>query len=222
MKKILVLLFVLTLASCEIVVAPTPAAQNPEYTPPSMGDVKAVNILRYPSGVVTKSLLGNGKAEADPLFAACDDPGTVYMFYDDNALVQYVPKDGFYQLFSSAAKLTVELHNSTNPSELWDYVSVSLPGPNVDYSHDPAVAPLEAKFLDNDGNIVLNAAGSPGHFIAADATEYQTYYANADGSPKLTMKGTFEAYGANDGIHVLHIIMGGDGISIPPSTFAYY
>jgi hypothetical protein len=218
MKKILFVLSALLLASCQLVTSPKHVDSDPvpqTYSPPSMGSAKEVNVLRYPSGVVTKSARGL-IAQNDPLAAACDDPGTVYMFYDNNALVQYIPFDGGYSSLADSAKLACEL----NPS--WDYISVPPPGLHVNYSHDPVCPVLTIMFLDNDGNLALNInSGQTFTYVCADAAEYQSFI-DANGYPGSTLHLTFDTWGAIDGVHIFHILMGGDGLNIAPSHFAEY
>ena len=144
------------------------------------------------------------------------------MFYSDSALVQYTPNDGTYTQFSLTAKITVELHNSTNPeTDWWDYVSVSAPGLVYDLSHDPVSKVLTVRFLNNDGTLAQHPS-VPGYtydntFSLAD---YDTYV-DDNGNPKAALKGDFSGWGAEDGHSVIHMQLGGDGLKIPSATFHY-
>ena len=197
----------------------TPTVTTPTYVPPAIDGTKSVTVLRYPS-TASRSIAARGAiAQADPLIASCNVPGSIYMFYDDNALVQYVPLDGTYTMFSLACKGDVEAHNALNPGSLWDIVTVSMPGPVFDLSHDPTPIVLRIRFLNNDGTDHL-FSGQEVNMIAADPAEYATWV-YADGSPRPITKQTFGLWGAEDGHSVIHMQLGGDGVSIPPATFHY-
>lgn len=221
MKAILFIIsIVLVIAGCVVPVRPD-ATDFTYYTPPAIDGAKEVNVLRAPDGMLVRSARG-AIAQADPLIGLCTEPGTVYMFYSDNALVQYVPEDGTYTMFSLAAKGAVEAHNALNPeSDWWDYVSVSLPGFVFDFSHDPEPTLLTIRFLNNDGSLAEHPA-VPGYVYDNTFTveEYAGLVAN-DGSPRAILKGDFTGWGAEDGVHVIHMQLGGDGVNIPPMTFHY-
>ena len=217
MKTILSLFLVLSIVGCT---SPQTAVDGgggaPVYSPPLIDGAKEINVLRPANGtVLARGLI----AEEDPLFAACNEPGTVYIFYSDNALVQYVPEDGTYTIFSLACKGDVERHNAVNPDDLWDIVTVSAPGPVFDMSHDPAPILLRIRFLNNDGTDHL-FSGQEVNMVAADSVEYATWVF-PDGSPRPITKQTFDLWGATDGQSVIHMQLGGDGLDIPAATFHY-
>ena len=191
MKRFLFLLLVLVLASCS---SPT-SVKLPTYTPPSMSAAKDMKVLRAPDGYS----LPKGLAENDPLAGACNEPGTVYMFYDDNALVQYIPFTGGYLSLADAAKITVESHNSLHPSSPWDFISVTPPGPIVDTSHDQPCPVLHIQFVDHHGNVVKD-------YDMGDAAYYHQMINN--GAVQLS----WELYnGQRPTDDPLHILYGGDG-----------
>lgn len=224
MKKLLFMFLITLLYSCSQAQSPkTDTPQVKEYTPPELTGAKDSRVLRYPTGYSVKSIIGGGIAEADPLASSCTEPGTVYIFYDDNALVQYIPFEGGFYAISQNASLTCEARNSTHPrNEWWDYISVNYPMPKVDYSHDPSIHPLEIKFLDNDGNLAKSAVDGTSTWDTIESLESYHYYVNPNGDPTSALRLQFELFGANDGVHVFHILMGGDGVSILPSRFSFY
>lgn len=218
--KNIILLFAILLTACEIpekTVTVTVPADLPIYTPLAMAGATA-NVLRAPRGMISSRGV---IAEDDPLLGACNEPGTLYMFYSEGALVQYIPQTvaGYPQL-AMAGRLTCEAHNSVSPeSDWWDYVTVSAPGHIYDLSHDPEIAPLTLRYLDNSGGLAVSNSGSTFEYTFSLA-DYQSFV-NADGSPKTILRQDFEAFGANDGIHVIHMQLGGDGLTIPSATFHF-
>jgi len=222
MKKLVFFVLVaLVLIACE---PPVEIADiivgDPVYVPPPIEGAKEINVLRVPDEYVAKSARGL-IAQSDPLIGECTEPGTVYMFYDDNALVQYVPYGNeSYPQLANTAKLTVELHNSTSPVELWwDYISVSAPGFVFDTSHDPPSEVLTVRFLNNDGTLHVTN-GNTYNIVASSPEEYATW-AYPDGRPRPILKLDFSANGAEDGVSVIHMQLGGDGLDIPAATFHY-
>lgn len=195
-----------------------PDADLPEYVPPHYDNVTEVNVLRPPRGYASRSA-SRGIAESDPIYPQCTEPGTIYMFFSEGAVVQYVPEAGFFPILRSAFVGDVEAHNYLNPGDPWDVVIPPIPGPVFDTSNDPTPIPLRIRFLNNDGTDHLHN-GQEVNLVAADAAEYATWvYPN--GQPRQIIKGTFEGWGASDGISVVHMQLGGDGISIPSATFHF-
>jgi len=196
------------------VVAPPVVPVTPAYVPPTREGAKEINVLRYPGSMGSASLFRGLIAQNDPMIGECNEPGTVYIFFPDNALVQYVPEDGTNVMFRNAVAGDVEAHNSLNtPDKWWDFIYVPFPGPVYDMSNDPPCPPLTVMILDNSGTSLST-------FAADNAAEYATWcYANGQPKPILTL--TFEGYGANDGVHILHMQLGGDGLTIPAATFHY-
>ena len=195
----------------------------PVYVPPAMDGAKETIVLRAPHGYAISASRSRGViALSDPIIGACNEPGSVYMFYSEGALVQYKPEDGNYTAFSLTAKITVELHNSTNPeSDWWDFVSVSQLGFVHDLSHDPPHTVRTIRFLTNAGTLAEHP-NVPGYVFdnTFSLEDYHTFV-NLDGSPKQIIRGDFEGWGASDGHTVIHMQLGGDGASIPPMTYHF-
>lgn len=127
--------------------------------------------------------------------------------------------DEEYGLYSSSCRGDVEAHNSLNPGDPWDVVIPPIPGPTFDTSHDPAPTPLRIRFLNNDGSDHL-FNGHEVNLVAANPAEYATWvYPN--GQPRPIIKEAFDTWGAIDGHSVIHMQLGGDGVSIPSAVFHY-
>lgn len=101
------------------------AGDNP--APDGWGDfVKSWKYIRQPNALVTKALVSRVIASQDPLYDQCNEPGTVYLFRDDGAIIQYTPADtaGSFTLLVQAIQGDVMVHNvlvAKDVSEYWDY-----------------------------------------------------------------------------------------------------
>jgi hypothetical protein len=167
MKKILfIMLILVSLVSCTSPIIPDVVepviAVGPEVpagpdgtvaTPPNpFGDsVKSANYIRQPGSIVSRGLAG---AFTDPDEGLCNEPETIYIFYDDNSIVRYKPNEGQYSMIADSARYTCDLHNRDNPTIPWDYITVApLPPPPPVTSNDPVLEPLHLALVDDTGYI---------------------------------------------------------------------
>ena len=193
---------------------------HPIYVPPHY-DGATPNVLRPPHGYASASIFRGAMAQNDPMYGACTEPGTIYMFFDNGALVQYIPDSGTYTILSLAFKGDVERHNYQYPNAQWDVVTVSVPGLVHDLSHDPPYKVLTIRFLTNAGTFAEHPNVSGYVFDNTFSLEDYHTFVNPDGSPKAIIRGDFEGWGASDGHTVIHMQLGGDGASIPPMTYHF-
>jgi hypothetical protein len=121
-------------------------------SPPNVvGDVKLAKYIRLPGSIVSR---GNFGVFTDPDESKCTDPESVYIFFDDNSIVQYKPYEGGYSNLADRARITIELRLRDWPDAPWDYVAVPpTPPPPPVTEFDPILKPLTIAFCDDTGVI---------------------------------------------------------------------
>lgn len=154
MRFILILL--VFLASCsEVIYIEKPAQPEPDYSQDSrlkmISFSESSNFIAYPGGLMARKL------NEDPdVKERCKKPKHSYIFFDDEAVIEYEPPTGDTDgsVMQSAVRLTIELHNRDNPELIWDFINVPPEVIPPDISNDPVLNVWQVALVLDSGEIV--------------------------------------------------------------------
>lgn len=162
MKRFLLfsLIALAVLFSCQNTIAP--GGTEPDYSNDprlKMFDSPESAFIAYPGGALAREATEDPKGiNKDPkVKEKCNKQKHSYMFFDDEAVIEYAPPPGDLDgsILANAARIEVELHNRDNPEALWwDYIFVPIPTVPPVTTNDPILAKWQWAFCLDDGTIV--------------------------------------------------------------------
>lgn len=146
--------------SCQNTIVP---GTEPDYSNDprlTMFDSPESAFIAYPGGALAKELINDVKGiNKDPkVKEKCNKEKYSYMFFDDEAVIEYAPPiddlDG--TILAAAIKIEIEIHNRDNPESLWwDYIYVPIPTVPPVTINDPILLKWQWAFCLDDGTIVF-------------------------------------------------------------------